>query len=628
MKSKTLIVLVVLANTYIGAWAQARIPEPDAILYGRLTIDGEPQDADSGASVIVRVPGVTRPVGHYHMGDDDNAGDNYVLRISLDSLTDGTGRIVFRDTDTSIGQTVTVYVENAGRQMTAGTFLISGRGTAVNMALNAVDGSDSDGDGISDAQERQWGLNPYSSDTDGDGISDSIEVCYDGDCSNYNPYDPATGMGTDPNANSQDSDRDGMGDAWEIVYLLNPLADDRFADYDGDGYTNWEEFSRGSRPDDKNSIPQPDVLYVDDDAQLDPGPGDPGLSDPNEDGTIDHPYDSIQEAVNQIAANNIVVVADGIYSGPGNRDIDLMGKSIVVMTESWPGTCIIDCQGTPAEPHRGFIFQNGEDPNSVIYGFTITNGYADDGGAIYCSGSSPTLLNCFIVGNTAQQDGGGLFYTDAPEPHLVNVTIAGNHADGRGGALFCDSNSGPIVLNSILWANTAVGLGQEIYLKDAFQPELGSIVTLSYSSVDLSSVYKGNFCALWPSEVIAADPLFAAADANDYHLRSQAGRWDPNSQSWVLDAVISTCIDAGDPNSDWTAELWLHGKRINLGAYGGTPQASRSSGDTVKGEDLFLLTDSWCRQGMLLAGDANGDGVIDFRDFAIFAEMWRQTTAP
>ncbi|UCG46986.1 MAG: right-handed parallel beta-helix repeat-containing protein [Phycisphaerales bacterium] len=44
---------------------------------------------------------------------------------------------------------------------------------------------------------------------------------------------------------------------------------------------------------------------------------------------------------------------------------------------------------------------------------------------------------------------------------------------------------------------------------------------------------------------------------------------------WVSDAAISPCIDAGDPHFDWSAESRPNGGRINMGAYGGTPQASR-----------------------------------------------------
>jgi len=62
-------------------------------------------------------------------------------------------------------------------------------------------------------------------------------------------------------------------------------------------------------------------------------------------------------------------------------------------------------------------------------------------------------------------------------------------------------------------------------------------------------------------------------------LKSQAGRWDLQSQTWVHDDVTSPCIDRGDPHLDWNAELWPHGQYINMGAYGGTPQASLSLSD-------------------------------------------------
>jgi hypothetical protein len=81
----------------------------------------------------------------------------------------------------------------------------------------------------------------------------------------------------------------------------------------------------------------------------------------------------------------------------------------------------------------------------------------------------------------------------------------------------------------------------------------------------------------WPGEGnIDVDPLFADPASGDYHLKSRAGRWDLNSQNWAQDDVTSPCIDAGDPASDWSAEPLPHGQRINMGAFGGTPQASMS----------------------------------------------------
>ncbi|HEX6026247.1 MAG TPA: hypothetical protein VFZ00_29910 [Solirubrobacter sp.] len=85
---------------------------------------------------------------------------------------------------------------------------------------------DSDGDGLSDDQERENGSNPFSADSDEDGVPDDLEAEY----------------GTNPNA--ADSDGDGITDAEEIENGLNPTA----ADSDGDGLSDHEEFEAGSDP--------------------------------------------------------------------------------------------------------------------------------------------------------------------------------------------------------------------------------------------------------------------------------------------------------------------------------------------------------------------------------------------
>jgi hypothetical protein len=64
--------------------------------------------------------------------------------------------------------------------------------------------------------------------------------------------------------------------------------------------------------------------------------------------------------------------------------------------------------------------------------------------------------------------------------------------------------------------------------------------------------------------------------SGDYHLKSEAGYWDPNSERWITDMVTSPCIDIGDPNSPVAYEPYPNGIIINMGAYGGTEQASKS----------------------------------------------------
>ena len=95
----------------------------------------------------------------------------------------------------------------------------------------------------------------------------------------------------------------------------------------------------------------------------------------------------------------------------------------------------------------------------------------------------------------------------------------------------------------------------------------------------------------------------------DYHLTSTVGRWDPVAQAWVTDPLDSPCLDKGDPDTPVAKEPYPHGGRINLGAYGGTAEASQSEGP----------------QAMCLeypATDFNYDCKVDLRDLAIFMERW------
>jgi hypothetical protein len=54
----------------------------------------------------------------------------------------------------------------------------------------------------------------------------------------------------------------------------------------------------------------------------------------------------------------------------------------------------------------------------------------------------------------------------------------------------------------------------------------------------------------------------------------------------MRDGVTSPCIDAGDPGSPVGRETFPNGHIINVGAYGGTIEASRTVGeDSILGAD-------------------------------------------
>ena len=77
---------------------------------------------------------------------------------------------------------------------------------------------------------------------------------------------------------------------------------------------------------------------------------------------------------------------------------------------------------------------------------------------------------------------------------------------------------------------------------------------------------------------MGADGIQGTLD-DDFHLQSTAGSWQGGA--WVPDANDSPCIDAGDPAYGVGAEPIPNGSRINMGAYGGTPEASKSAARTV-----------------------------------------------
>ena len=109
--------------------------------------------------------------------------------------------------------------------------------------------------------------------------------------------------------------------------------------------------------------------YVDDNAPADPGPGDPTISDPAEDGSAEHPFDAIQEGIDAAVDGDTVLVQDGTYAGAGNKDLDYGGKAITVRSANGPETCVIDCENDG----RGVYFDGGETAASILEGVTIRN---------------------------------------------------------------------------------------------------------------------------------------------------------------------------------------------------------------------------------------------------------------
>ena len=186
--------------------------------------------------------------------------------------------------------------------------------------------------------------------------------------------------------------------------------------------------------------------YVNDDNCPEPGAGTPA-----------DPFCKIQDGIDASSHGDTVLVADGNYTGDGNRSLDFGGRLITLRSENGPATCIIACQGTPGNPHRGFWFHSGESADAVVEGFTITNGYANLGGGMKNQHSDPTVTNCTFSGNSAGYFGGGMSNLES-DPTVTDCTFSQNTAARLGGGMH-NYESSPTVTNCAFSGNSAGGNG-------------------------------------------------------------------------------------------------------------------------------------------------------------------------
>lgn len=337
----------------------------------------------------------------------------------------------------------------------------------------------------------------------------------------------------------------------------------------------------------------------------------------------------------------------------------------------------------------GGIFCDNNSSPVIVNCIIIDNSTELYGGAVYCNNSNPQIKNC-IVSNNRGRYGGGLGCFNAGNLTVTNCTIIKNSVIFSGGGIFCDMNGHAVINSSIIRANELdypeQEYGPQVCLFD------GSSASISYTNIEggQEGVSVIESTLFWLSGNMDADPCFASFDPNggdanlwDFHLQSAYGRWDTDfdridfnkdrivnlfdfaevagawlqsgnlpedlnrdgtvdfadlkilvehflSTGWVVDTATSCCIDAGDPNSDWSSEPWPNGKRINMGAFGGTSQASKNGNIadfnldwSVDFADLGEFSERWLAGGFYIE-DLNEDGTVNFRDFVIFAENWRR----
>jgi len=216
---------------------------------------------------------------------------------------------------------------------------------------------------------------------------------------------------------------------------------------------------------------------------------------------------------------------------------------------------------TPGSSYGAWPEDNGggvyiERSTVNIVGCEILRNRADgNGGGIYGWFTQSNVRNTIIAMNHTGFYGGGMFFSFST-PQIINCTVAFDTARAWGGGIFAGAESTPIITNSIITFNrqeVAGGLppGDEFFSNLARAQSGHPTVTFSCVKESGEDAYPGpgNICA---------DPEFIGIDSVSvfsFHL-----------------SYSSPCVDAGDPGMNAGPD----DKTINMGAYGGTEQATPS----------------------------------------------------
>lgn len=312
-------------------------------------------------------------------------------------------------------------------------------------------------------------------------------------------------------------------------------------------------------------------------------------------------FPTIQGAIDAAVSGDEVVVASGTY----NEAIDLLGKSIVVRSESGAEVTVIDGIGLDVSV---ITCVSGEGPDSRIIGFTVTRGVIGTpvpgqpgfrlGGGLFAKDSSPTIEACRFIGNRAgfgggayflrsdstvtdclfhdnmaNTDGGGAQFFDGSATvqnctftlnratqshgggaHFVNGTpklfncVFGNNTATVGGGFSFFTNSGEMLVSGVsVTANIANGTGGGIWITDGASNILleGAEVCGNFPnpiSGDYTDLGKNEFCTGCPGD-LNNNGVTDAAD-----ISVLLGFWGFTSIGIPVPADLdnSGMVDAGD----------------------------------------------------------------------------------
>lgn len=206
-------------------------------------------------------------------------------------------------------------------------------------------------------------------------------------------------------------------------------------------------------------------------------------------------YVTIQAGIDASVDGDTVLLAPGTYTGPGNKNLNCLGREITVTSQAGSGACIIDMEGNG----RGFIFNSGETSNTIVRNLTLRNGSSpgvESGGGISCTeDSSPRIESCVLTGCTSQSHGGGV-YSDSSSPTILDCIIINNHVLLSGGGIYAVGGS-PTIMNSAIHENSVRESGGGLYLT-TLEPSAMIVGCTIFGNAIIGNIthYGGGICII------------------------------------------------------------------------------------------------------------------------------------
>jgi len=472
-----------------------------------------------------------------------------------------------------------------------------------------------------------------------------------------------------------DTDSDGLPNWFEKEVDPNGLAMNPGDDLDGDDFTNLEEYVRFSG----GALMPSGSYYVDpvngDDLNLG--------NDPNQ------PKMSLQSALDIVGPGERILLMPGHYEesftfrtqgaliqslNPNDPDVvasTIIGARVQInnqgahttflgLTFSTQASESINCSSTTvAFTHCRFVENTGAPlwvESTTLHlkhcEFTRNGGLL---GGVFLYGSQLFMENCLIADNYNNGYAQALMLWPESKAILTHCTIANNSSEVVNPELasYYDIDYVPAILlygGELIIANSIVWDSEPVFF-DLQEEGITSQIWVTYSNLsDTADTTDPNWLGLGN---ISVDPGFAQVgyqpDNNtqayvpgDYHLLSEEGRWDPTQATWVQDTTTSVGI--GTANPAWPAQdpNW-DGIRLNLGAYGNTPEQSLApnhwsllsdltNDGIVEALDQTALTQLQSNPQTQTAflnthpADLNQDGDVDTDDLELLQSQMGQTT--